>query len=521
MLEKADKLARAGNFKDAEALYAKLVKDKPRNATVLQTVITFHNRYSRKYRAAVPYVQALVALKPKSAQAHAVAAETYCNCARPFLAQPHADQAVSLAPDDADCLFVAAVTMMQINRFDQAMDYLDRALSARPDHAPSLLQKGRALRNTGQLDEATEVARILLARNPDDLNALELYFSTTQIAADDPVFVDVRDRILPACEKLGGAVLTNILHLIGKAQNDQRDFGAAFDSFARAKTARGITHDSAGYANFLSAMVNRISKDDFTAGGNPSQQPLLIVGMPRSGSTLLEQILTGHSQIDSAGESPSLNIMVQDIGVRKHQGPALAQAIKQIPAEAVTQLSGRYLTQIGTPGDNTYTIDKNLHNFELLGFFAKLFPNAPIIHTIRDPLDTCVSCYMQPLSAWHSYTQDQTALGRYYLQYRRLMDHWAAVLPNPMLTVPYETLIADPKSTASGVTDFLKLDWEDNCLDFQTTTNTSATLSTWAVRQPLNTRSIARWQRYDDRIGPLKSALAPLYPDGFTKTGGQ
>lgn len=521
MLEKAQALARTGRLAEAEAVYSKALHDKPRNAAVLQAVILFHNRYSRKFRTAVPLVQTLLAIKPKLPAAHALAAETYCNCARPFLALPHADEAVALAPDNPDCLFVAAVTAMQINRFSQATVHLERALAARPDHVPSLLQKGRALRNTGKVDEAAAIARELLSLNADDMNALELYFSTTRIAADDPVFIDLRDRILPACEKRGGAVLAAVLQLLGKAQNDHGHHAAAFESHTRAKKARPVKHDGAAYAQFVSAMVNRIGKDDLTAAGQSSRQPLLIVGMPRSGSTLLEQILTGHSQVGSAGESPSLNVIVQDTGVRKHHGADLAQAIKQIPPEAVARLGARYLAETAPEGSPTYVIDKSLHNFELLGFFARLFPQAPIIHTLRDPLDTCVSCYMQPLSAWHSYAGDQTALGRYYLQYQRLMAHWHKVLPNPMLTVRYEDLIADTAGTTRAVTDFLTLDWEPACLDFQNSGNMTSTLSTWQVRQPINTASIARWRRYDPLIGPLKTALAPLYPHGFTATDEQ
>ncbi len=515
MLDKAMALARTNRLTEAEAVYTRLLADKPRNAAVLQAVILFHNRYSRKFRAAVPLVQTLIKLKPKLANAHALAAETYCNCARPFLALPHADQAIALAPDDPDCLFVAAVTAMKINHFEQAMTYLDRALQVRPDHNPSLVQKGRALRNSGQVAEAAALARDLLDQNRDDMNALDLYFSTQKIAADDPVLVDLRDRILPACEKRGGSLLASVLQMLGKAQNDQNAYDAAFQSYTRAKKALPMKHDGAAYAQFVSAQCNRIAAEDFTAPANPSRQPLLIVGMPRSGSTLLEQILSGHSQIKSAGESPSLNVIVQDTGVRRHNGADLAKAIKQIPTEAVTRLADRYLQETAQTGNPVYVIDKSLHNFELLGFFARLFPQAPIIHTSRDPLDTCVSCYMQPLSAWHSYAQDQTALGRYFLQYQRLMSHWKTVLPNPMIDVTYEDLIADTEGEARRVTDFLGLVWEQGCLDFQESKNTSATLSTWQVRQPIHSASVNRWRHYDAHIGPLKTALAQLYPDGF------
>ena len=144
-----------------------------------------------------------------------------------------------------------------------------------------------------------------------------------------------------------------------------------------------------------------------------------------------------------------------------------------------------------------------------------MFPKARIIHALRDPMDNCVSCYMQRLRPYHSYTQDLTSLGQYYGEHRALMDHWKMVLPNPFMDVYYEDMVADTEGTARRIIDFLGLAWDPACLEFQTNEKRVTTSSFWQVRQPIYQSSVKRWQRYEAHLDPLKASLAPFYPNGF------
>jgi hypothetical protein len=232
---------------------------------------------------------------------------------------------------------------------------------------------------------------------------------------------------------------------------------------------------------------------------------------------LIEQILASHPQVASIGESPNLHRIAEQIGVRRHNPSEMVRAIKQIPADGAVKLAQIYLNALD-PLDARRVIDKSLHNFELLGFFATILPRARVIHMRRDPMDTCVSCYMQNLSAWHKYTQNLDALGHAYVQYDRLMKHWQTVLPNPMLDVSYEDTVQDIESVARRAVSFLGLDWDPACLDYQKTKNRTRTLSSGQVREPLYTTSLQRWRRYEPHLAPLKRHLAPFYPDGFDLT---
>lgn len=515
-LDKAKALAASGRIADADLLFDKLLLAKPKNPVVLTTYIRFHNRYSRKFRKAVAAADALVTLKPKSGEARALAAESYSNCQRLTEAATYAAAALRIDPSNPDSLFIAAHVDAALNRPDAAIAKLEQALTLRPDHLPSLIHKGRYLRAAGQLTAAADLARSMWQTHPDNIDVISLVFSTGRIGPDDPVLQHLKTQILPSLEKVGGVAHADVLKLLGKAQLDAGAHDAAFESFTRAKTTVPMRRDEKGYAAFVQGVTKTLTKADYQpAMGSPSDQPALIVGFPRSGSTLLEQMLTNHSQITSVGESPALPILCQSVGMRSHNGADMVAAIRQIPQSAALDFASRY--QAETAGENTASrvIDKALHNFELLGLFAKMLPNARVIDVRRDPLDTCVSCYLQPLSAWHSYTQDIGLLGRIYVLYRQLMAHWQAVLPNPILSLRYEDLITNPEAELHKTLDFLGLEWEPSVLDHAHSKNHSRTLSTAQIREPLSTKAIGRWKNYETHLDPLKTALSDLYPAGW------
>ncbi|MEO0930331.1 MAG: sulfotransferase [Pseudomonadota bacterium] len=512
-LDQAMMLAKTGRIKAANAIYGQLLKDKPRNPAILRAVISFHNRYSLRFRRALPAVRLLLELRPQSADAHMLAAETLGNCGRLTQAEKHAQTALQLAADDPDARFVAAFIAMQRRHYDAALRHLDHALTLRPDHPPILLQKARAMIGLGQIDEARALCRALLDKNPDDVNAIGVYVNAAPIASDDPVFAYLQNDLLPRLRKVGGAHLAHLLKLIGKAQNDIGAYDAAFANYTRAKALLPMRYDAKRYAAFVRTLCTQIARADYFGRGNQSDTPVLIVGMPRSGVTLLEQVLTGHAQIASAGDSTSLHAIVQDTKVRTHQGADMVQAIKQIPDAAAQNSAARYLAETAQP-DARRIIDKTLHNFELLGFFATMLPRARIIHIRRDPMDTCVSCYMQNLPPRHTYTQSLDALGHTYVHYDKLMRHWATVLPNPILELTYEDTITDREGVAKRAVEFLGLDWDPSCLGQDSPNRTNSPL-TWQARAPIYTASLHRWRRYEPHLDPLKKRLACLYPDGF------
>ena len=215
--------------------------------------------------------------------------------------------------------------------------------------------------------------------------------------------------------------------------------------------------------------------------------------MPRSGTTLAEQILASHSEIFGAGEV----IAVADPNVSPSTPP---RKFPQLAAKVTNTITAR-------AGEEKFNVEKTPSNFLYLGKIALLFPEATIVHCRRDPMDTCLSIYQHPLSAAYAYAHDLETLGNYYREYELLMQHWDQVLPNPILNLQYESLVSDFEPTVRSLVEFCGADFEEQCLRFHETRRQVKTPSASQVRQPIYQSSVGRWHRYEQELEPLRNAL--------------
>jgi hypothetical protein len=243
----------------------------------------------------------------------------------------------------------------------------------------------------------------------------------------------------------------------------------------------------------------RSLKDTFTteaiAKGNADggANLIFIVGMPRSGTSLAEQILASHSEIHGAGEM----IAVADLNV----SPSTPQRkFPRLAAKVTNTITAR-------AGEENFIVETTPTNFLHLGKIALLFPEARVVHCRRDPMDTCLSIYQHPLSAAHAYAHDLETLGNYYREYELLMQHWDQVVPNPILDLQYESLVSDFEPTVRALVEFCGADFEEQCLRFHETRRQVKTPSASQVRQPIYQSSVGRWRRYERELEPLRSAL--------------
>jgi hypothetical protein len=296
---------------------------------------------------------------------------------------------------------------------------------------------------------------------------------------------------------------------IGKALDDAGRFDEAFSAYDRANHMYRDFRAAAGERFHAEELHRQVDEtiDAFTPAflgsvadwGNPSEVPVFILGMPRSGTSLVEQIAASHSQVFGAGE-------LTDIGY-------LAAEIESIVGEeqraAVRSLADTHLDRLRVLGGNAKRVtDKLPDNVFMLGVIATLFPAARVIFCRRDPLDICLSCYFQKFRAAQLvYSYDLIDCAKRYLETERLTRHWHRVLPLRMLDVQYEALVGDLDGESRRLISFLGLDWEPACLDFHRTQRTVMTASAWQVRQPLYDRSVRRWRNYQRHLGPLLDAL--------------
>ena len=517
LLEKARAAEEAGNIKAAKTALSAAVKQDPKNAKPLMHLVRLMLRRTNEAQNTLAILPRLLKLAPKSGLAHELAAEAHAKLHNHDTAASHADKSVALAPKSPDGLYVAATVYQSVNRYRDAITCLRTALSIRPDHMPSKLSLAASLRSAGELEEADKKCRMIFAENPNTFGNYIIWSQIGKISADDEMYLYLRDVILPALTQQSDPRCHPALNILGKAANDIGNYSQAFEHFSAAKELRTNRHDRSINRRFTREVVENTSRADFFGfNGHESENPVLIVGMPRTGSTLLEQILSNHPQIDGIGESPLLRRLVESAGMRRNDGIGLAKVIKTMSEKRARELAEIYLEKSTESAQGSLRIvNKSLHNFELLGFFARLFPRARIIRALRDPMDNCVSCYMQPLNNFHSYTEDLTSLGQYYCDFRRQTNHWKNTIPNPMMDVSYEATVADTEGMAKQVIAFLGLEWDPACLDFQNNKARVKTLSVAQVRQPIYKSSVKRWKRYEEFLDPLKAELAEFYPEGF------
>jgi len=424
-------------------------------------------------------------------------------------------RAVRLAPENADAASNLGQTLILKGRFDEARGELDRAIALKPRFPEALVSRGRLAMEAGEHAAAIELFDAAVAVRPD---CAEAHQNRTLVTRAEPGAPWVA-RLEAAWARRATATPDAAVALnfaMGKVREELGDYPAAFAAYAEANRGRLALHpfDEAGEERLHTALA-ALGTDlaaAAPAADTPREAaarvPVFVVGMPRSGTSLIEQVLASHGEITGAGELPLLGQLLERL-------PATAPvtgAERLELRERLRALGAEYCGRVWEAHrGRRYVIDKMPGNYRFAGLIALMLPQARIIHVRRDPLDTCLSCFATPFTEGHDYASDLSALGRQYLRYERLMQHWTALAPaGGILEVRYEDLIADLEGEARRMLGFIGAPWDESCLRFHRTARPVRTASMIQVRQPLYSGSIARWKRFERELAPLIERLAPL-----------
>jgi len=407
-----------------------------------------------------------------------------------------------------------AIESMQTGDYTRAFELFDAVLAKLPDDPATLTSRGHALKTTGQQDEAVASYRAAIAAKPDHGDAyyalanLKTYrFTEGEIAA-------MREQV--ARPEIAFMDRVHLTFALGKAHEDREEYEASFGFYeeGNALKRRQTRYDADRMSEELKAQEEVCTSDLFAAkqgAGDPARDPIFILGLPRAGSTLLEQILASHSQIDGTLELPNVLALAHRLRGRKAGQSRYPQVLHDLTLEQLTGFGRDFLanTRIHRQGA-PFFIDKMPNNFRHIGLIHLILPNATIIDARRDPMDCCFSGFKQLFAEGQDFTYGLTEIGRYYADYVALMDHWDRVLPGKVLRVRHEDVLDDLEGQTRRMLDHIGLPFEEACLEFHRTARAVRTASSEQVRRPINRSGQGAWKPYEPWLGDLKTALGPL-----------
>lgn len=419
------------------------------------------------------------------------------------------DKALALNSSFAEAWLGRGNVLLDQSRPGEALTNYDKALALNPRLADAFDRKGRALLELGRLKEASREIEKSIKLAPRRIR-FYLNLGTSRRIERGEGHIEALEALAREMPSLSADDQIDLNFALGKALADlgerERSFRYLID--ANALKRKQIAYDEPAVLDGLARgqtifTPELLSKN--AGAGEPSSVPVFIVGMPRSGTTLIEQILASHPRVFGAGE-------INDFGelAAKLAGD-YPESVAHMSRDEMRELGGAYLERIKSSAPQAERIvNKMPDNFRFVGLIHLALPNARIIHTRRDPFDTCLSCFSQSFGGDLAYAYELGELGRYYCAYEALMAHWTAILPqNFMLDVQYEDVVDDLEHHARRILAHCGLEWDAACLDFQRAARPVRTASVAQVRQPLYKSSIGRWRAYEPFLGPLLAELGP------------
>lgn len=423
-------------------------------------------------------------------------------------------QARALAGRDTQQLQRVGMAFHGVDAHQEARACFEAALAPQPDFVEAHNSLGITLADLGDLQRAEAEYREALRLKPDHVSACYNLSSLIRLLPADSLWASLMAMEQELARRPVDEQM--LLHFaLGKIREDNRDYDRAFEHFLSGnylQRARS-NYDEARQAEFYRDCMRYFDSGFMAArsgAGTDDESPIFIVGMSRSGTTLVEQILASHPQVYGGGEMHLLRRCASLEMEPLANEAEIPRRLAQLESTVFTRIGERYAAALKelAPGARRVT-DKLPGNMALVGLMHLAFPHAHIIHCVRDPLDTCVSCFTKHFTTGHDFSYDLRELGRFYRLYQELMNHWRAVLsPGRMLEVHYEKVVNDLEGEARRLVTFCGLDWDDACLRFHEHRRTVRTASLAQVRRPIYASSVGRWRHYEKYLDPLKQAMA-------------
>jgi tetratricopeptide (TPR) repeat protein len=502
LLARASDHMTRGAWTDAVDCYEELLRVDPRHAVARSNLGGAFCNLGRYVQAEAQFRQA-IQINPKYADAYSNLGTVLRWRGAVDESEPPLRRAIKLKPAHVDAQINLSVTLVLKGRWREAKSLLERVLRVAPNSVAALVSMGQIAAAEGRFAEAEELFRRAAEIDPQAPAPWAATVWLREMKPEDAAWVERAEQI--AAGGLAPVEEATLRYAMGKYYDDVGDFKRAFRSYQRANELRKMVvepYDRDPRTRFVDDMIRTYTRETLAIpreGASDSTRPVFVVGMPRSGTSLVEQILASHPAVKGAGELPFWSD-----AMRRHEQDLRPVAVG---APLAGKLAKDYLRLLEAQSpDALRVVDKATFNSEYLGVIHCVFPQARMIYVRRDPIDACLSCYFTQLSGQMNFTLDLKDLAQYYHEHQRLLAHWRKVLPpGVLLDVPYEELVADQETWTRKMVDFIGLEWDERCLDFHRTERTVSTASFWQVRQKVYKNSVARWRHYKEFIGPLLS----------------
>lgn len=458
---------------------------------------------------AARYYQQLLTLHPDNIT-------TMLDLASAFAADECCEEAIALywrvlqlSSTDASTLAALGQLLYNSHRYDELLEYSAYVKKQFPGDAKPYAIEAKVRARQGEWQAAQKILDELLAKHGPSYDVVTAYSLIARSArANGKVIGLIETLVFKDGPQLMPAELAELHFNLGRLYDHEGEYDKAFLSFQKANQLKFEGFDLEEQRIFIDDIIqehNRRFFEPSRTSVTSMARPVFILGMPRSGTSLVEQILCSHSEVFGGGELYYINQIVQQVAPADG---SYGEATAKLDEHELNNYAKQYLDKIAILNDSArYVTDKMPQNFLHLGLIARLFPDARIIHCVRNPIDVCLSCYFQSFNHGHEYTYDLDALAGYYRSYHELMQHWKMSLDLQFFNVQYETIVDQPEQVIAGLLKFLDLPWEDGCLRYYENPRMTTTSSHDQVHQPIYKRSLQRWRHYERHVGPLITQL--------------
>ena len=496
-----------------------------------------------------------IRIRPKAQRPRIALAQLYRDSGKFSEAVACLEDYLVYEPNDVDARYLLGFSHLGLNQVRQGVEQFRAVLRTDAGHVEALLRLGQALHVLREAAGAERAFRQLVALEPehgyawlglghvlmrkgDIAQARECFFRAIRI---DPTLPDVSTALarshrytetdheevdflakLASRSVVWPDVRADYNFALGKIMDDLHRYDEAFEHYALGNCLakeRKPAFDGVKLVKVVGDIIDTFSSAFFTTHenfGHTTDAPVFVIGMMRSGSTLVEQILASHPDVFGGDELPYIDELAETLS--KRLGSSYPKCMAHLQPQTSVELGGEYLRRVRLlHSEAPRIVDKMPGNLFHLGFITCLIPNATIVHCQRDPMDVALSIYFQQFENGHEWAYTFREIALFYHQYQRMMDHWREVLPLSIFDVRYEELIGDQESLTRKLVEHCQLPWSDACLDHTNTERLVGSASNWQVRQPLYKRSLARWKNYEPHLGELKLALGEI-ASSYTST---